>query len=95
MGSPGYAFRGRGGMTADVQAPNGHGPPDPATSIRRSTLIITNMIKVAGLVLAVREMLTRRDPVVIAACVTMMSGVQGLEQVVVSFFERFFGRGAG
>jgi hypothetical protein len=93
MGSPGYAFRGRG-MTADVQAPNGHGP-EPATSIRRSTLIITNMIKVAGLALAVREMLTRRDPVVIAACVTMMSGVQGLEQVVVSFFERFFGRGAG
>lgn len=57
---------------------------------RRSTLIITNVIKLAGLVLAVREMLTVRDPYVMGVCVVMMSGVQGLEPALVAFAERLF-----
>jgi hypothetical protein len=63
-------------------------------TVRRSTLVVTNLIKLAGLGLAIREMLNpQRDPVVIAACVVMMSGVQGVEQALVVFFDKFFGGG--
>ena len=54
------------------------------------TLVITNAIKLAGLIFAVRELLTERDPYVIGACIVMMSGVQGLEDALVRFAERFF-----
>jgi len=65
-------------------------------TVRRSTLVVTNLIKLGGLALAIREMLSpHRDPIVIAACVVMMSGVQGLEQALIVFFERFFGRHGG
>lgn len=66
-----------------------------SSQVRRSTLLITNLIKLAGLALAVREMLSaQRDPVVIATCVVMMSGVQGLEEALVVFFDRLFGNEA-
>jgi hypothetical protein len=64
---------------------------DPKTAVRRSTLLITNLIKVTGLGLAVREILTDRDPVVIATCVVMMSGAQGVEQALIAFLEKFLG----
>lgn len=68
-------------------------PPEPSngpsTVVRRSTLIITNLIKVTGLGLAVREILTQRDPVVIATCVVMMSGAQGIESALIAFLEKF------
>lgn len=68
-------------------------PPEqsngPSAVVRRSTLIITNLIKVTGLGLAVREILTERDPVVIATCVVMMSGAQGIEQALIGFLEKF------
>lgn len=63
-------------------------------AVRRSTLILTNAIKLGGFVMAMREMATTRDPVVLGVCVVMMSGVQGLEDVLVTFLERFFGVGA-
>lgn len=60
-------------------------------TVRRSTLVVTNTIKLAGLVVGVNEMLTTRNMGVVAACIVMMSGVQGLEDAVVLFFQRFFG----
>lgn len=57
----------------------------------RSTLVITNLIKIGGLIFGARELLTDQDPYVIAACVVMMSGVQGLEQAIILFIDRLFG----
>jgi hypothetical protein len=67
--------------------------PTPAASgtTARSTLIITNMIKLGGLIFGVRELLTTRDPLVLGACLMMMSGLHSLEQAIVKAAERFFG----
>ena len=59
-----------------------------------STLVITNSIKLCGLVFAVRELAGARDPYVIGACIVMMSGVQGLEDALVRVAERFFSPGS-
>lgn len=66
------------------------GPSESELSVRRSTLIITNLIKMAGAVLCVREMLMTKDIAVMAVCVLMMGGVQSLENAVVLFAERLF-----
>lgn len=63
----------------------------PSTQ-RRTTLVLTNTIKVVGLVFAAREMLTGKDPVVLVLCGLMMSGAEGLERVLLGFFEGFFSK---
>lgn len=60
-------------------------------SARKSTLVITNAIKLVGLGFGVKELLTTRDPYIVGACIVMMSGVQGLEQAIIKFAETFFG----
>lgn len=55
-----------------------------------STLIITNTMKLAGLVVFVREAFTAKEAIVMGICAVMMAGVQALEQVAVVFIERFF-----
>ena len=53
----------------------------------------TNLIKLAGLILGIREVLTTRNTGVMVFCGIMMSGAQGLEQVAITFIDRFFGGG--
>jgi hypothetical protein len=57
----------------------------------RSTLIVTNLIKLGGLVLGVKELLSTRDPYVLGVCLLMMSGLHSFEQALVRAAERFFG----
>lgn len=59
----------------------------------KSTLVITNAIKLTGLVLFVEEWVSGADPFRLALCVVLMSGIQGLEQAVVVFIQKFFGVG--
>jgi hypothetical protein len=70
--------------------------PSPAATangngIARSTLIVTNLIKLGGLVLGVKELMTTRDPFVLGVCLMMMSGLHSFEQAIVKAAERFFG----
>jgi hypothetical protein len=62
-----------------------------AARVRWSTLVITNAIKVTGLVFAARELATTKDMGVLIVCVVMMSGAQSLEQVLIAFLQRFLG----
>jgi hypothetical protein len=66
---------------------NGNGSGTTA----RSTLIVTNLIKLGGLVLGVKELMTTRDPFVLGVCLMMMSGLHSFEQAIVKAAERFFG----
>lgn len=61
------------------------------TASQRWALIFTNMVKLTGLIFAIREFVTTRDAVVMVICVVMMSGAQSLESSVLSFFEKFLG----
>lgn len=55
----------------------------------RSLLIVTNLIKLGGLVAALNEMLIRTElrPSALGVCAVMMAGGQGLE----SFLSAFLG----
>lgn len=54
-----------------------------------STLVVTNIIKLGGLVLAMREGLqTEVRPVVLGVAAFMMAGAQGVENFLLRFFER-------
>ena len=69
------------------------GPSRAAT--RGAALVVTNMTKIAGLVIVVNEALLRTDarPTVLALAAFMMAGAQFSEQMVLSAIDRFFGRG--
>lgn len=59
---------------------------------RSSTLIITNSVKVLGLLIAVREVLRpQRDEAVLALAAFMMSGAQLSEELFLGIIERFLG----
>jgi hypothetical protein len=59
---------------------------------RGGTLIITNLFKLAGLGIAVREVLRPdRDAAVLALSAFMMSGAQLSEEFLLGIIERFLG----
>jgi len=59
---------------------------------RASTLIITNVVKVAGLYVGVRTaMHTPADPVTLAFAAFLIAGGQVSENVVMGIIDRFFG----
>lgn len=47
-------------------------------------------MKLAGLIVFLREAFTTKVTFVMGVCALMMTGVQALEQIVVVFLERFF-----
>jgi hypothetical protein len=59
----------------------------------RSTLVITNLIKLGGLVFGAIELATTKDPLILGVCILMMSGLHSFEQALVRMAERFFGQG--
>lgn len=62
---------------------------------RGGTLLFTNLIKLAGLGIAVREVLrTDRDSAVLALAAFMMSGAQLSEDFLLNMIERFLGSSA-
>jgi len=64
---------------------------------RRTTLVVTNLTKVVGLVIAFNEALLRTDqrPLILAVAAFMMAGAQLSETVVLGIIDRFLGREAG
>lgn len=69
-------------------------PPRPAPVLRGSTLIITNLTKVVGLVIAINEMLVtgRGRESVIAFCALTVIGAETFEKVFIRAIDRFFAR---
>lgn len=77
-------------MTTGEEA---HSSPHPvATPVRRGTLLLTNLTKLAGLVVAVNEAFTTKDPVVLALAALMIAGGQFSETMVLGLIDRFLGR---
>jgi hypothetical protein len=68
-------------------------PASNGTGIARSTLIVTNLIKLGGLVFGAIELATTREPFVLGVCILMMSGLHSFEHALVRMAERFFGNG--
>ena len=60
-------------------------------------LIVTNAIKLGGLVVALDEILVQpiAKPLPLVVAVVMMTGAQSVEEAVFHFVERFFGVGTG
>jgi hypothetical protein len=67
-------------------------PPPPAFP-RGLTLVLTNVTKLAGVVIALNEALIRADqrPMVLALAGFMMAGAQLSETLILAFLERLFG----
>lgn len=83
------------------QQPQEQAPtPPPAASpsslepLRRTTLIVTNVIKLAGLVVAINELVLRSDlrPLSAGIAVFMMAGAQVSESVLLAAIDRFLGK---
>lgn len=80
-------------MTSESQADQPLGPSNRGQAPARSvTLVLANLTKLAGLVVAVHEAFTARSPVVMAVAAFMMAGAQISETLVLGVIERFFGR---
>jgi hypothetical protein len=62
--------------------------------LKGSTLFITNMIKLAGLVFAVNELLIRGEmrPIAVGVAALCMAGAQVSEDVLLGIIDSFFGR---
>jgi hypothetical protein len=63
-----------------------------AAPARGATLILTQLTKLAGLVVAVHEAFTTKDPVVMALAALMIAGGQVSETFVLGLIDRFLGR---
>lgn len=64
-------------------------------AVRAGPLFVTNVIKLTGVVIAVKEVffpLGDRDPVVLALAGFMLAGAQGAEEILMAFLNSFFGR---
>jgi hypothetical protein len=71
-------------------AGNGNGSVQRSAS--RSTLVVTNLTKVAGLVLGTRQGFEAHpDARVIALAAFMLAGAQVSENVMIALIERFLG----
>lgn len=55
------------------------------------TLALTNLIKLGGLIVFIRETLTERDDVVLAGALFMMTGAQLSESFVLRLIDSFLG----
>lgn len=64
--------------------------PSPLPA-RRGTLFLTNAIKVAGVVLALKSGFADQRPVTLAVAAFMMAGAQLSENVLLHLIDRFFG----
>jgi hypothetical protein len=78
-------------MTGAPESPSPAATANGNGTTARSTLIVTNLIKLGGLALGVKELMTTRDPFVLGVCLMMMSGLHSFEQAIVKAAERFFG----
>jgi hypothetical protein len=72
-------------------------PQETSNSRRTSTttLVVTNLTKVAGLVIAINELIVRQgDPrtAAMALAAFMMTGAQVSERILLGAIDRFFGR---
>ena len=74
---------------------NGQPPPSlpGAAQARGAALAVTNLTKLAGIVVAFNEAVLRTElrPSVMALAAFMMAGAQVSETLLVSAIERFFG----
>lgn len=71
-----------------------NGKDGKQTAASRSTLLLTNLTKVAGLVLGLHEgFSTNPDPRVIAFAAFMVAGGQVSETVLLALIDRFLGKG--
>lgn len=63
--------------------------------VRGATLALTNLTKLAGLIVAVNEALLRSElrPSVLALAAFMMAGAQVSEGLLLSLLDHFLGRG--
>lgn len=68
--------------------------PAKGGSLRGSTLWVTNVTKIVGLVLAVNEMLIRPETnsVRLAVCALLVAGAQVSETVLLSIIDRLTGK---
>lgn len=57
----------------------------------RSTLVVTNVIKLGGFALGMKTGFTTQDTPTLVLAAFMMAGAQGAESVALAFIERFFG----
>ena len=62
---------------------------------RTAAIVVTNSIKVGGLVLGLHEAFTTKTPTVMAFAAFMMAGARVSETVLLRAIDRFFGREAG
>lgn len=69
-------------------------PPrrESGSGLRGTTLLITNLIKLGGLVVAIHEALTAKDAVVMATATFMMAGAQASEGLVLAVIDRILPR---
>lgn len=66
----------------------------PAPVVRRSTLVITNLVKLVALYIAFHEMVLRHDAreSVIGFCVICLVGTQAAEEIAIHAIDRIFAR---
>lgn len=66
----------------------------PAPAVRRSALVITNLVKVVALYIAFHEMVLRHDAreSVIGFCVICLVGTQAAEEIAIHAIDRIFAR---
>jgi hypothetical protein len=74
-----------------ADAPSQPSTPTNGTGVARSTLVVTNLIKLGGLIWGSIELATTKDPLILGMCILMMSGLHSFEQALVRMAERFFG----
>lgn len=71
--------------------------PTAQVAARLSTLVITNITKIAGLIVALNELMIRGQPrtpgLVVAGF--MMAGGEGAERIVIALLEHVFSKAAG
>lgn len=57
---------------------------------RRLTLVVTNVVKLAGAGIAVDNALTTKDALTYGVAALMIAGAQVFEEIVLGFLTRFF-----
>lgn len=64
------------------------------STVRDGTLLLTNVTKLVGLVIAVNEAVVRTElrPSALAVAVFMMAGAQFSESALLAIIDRFLGR---
>ena len=79
-------------MSAGQEQRSSPEPHPVAAPARGATLILTHLTKIAGLVVAIHEAFTTKDPVVLALAALMIAGGQFSETMVLGLIDRFLGQ---